>query len=436
VDKATRPTTGLGVAAGVVVAVTYWIGSGRAFGYDAAVTVAHFVRTPSLLDPFRRQVVYNNHVAFSFLEHLMYSVTGDATERTMRVLPILFAAACVGVLVASLAARTQTWIAVTSGALLAANPMFIVTAREPRGYSLLCLCAVASTSLLLRLERRASLPLGAAYVGLLTLGVATHLYMVLVLAGQIVFVAVRGRLSIRWTLLWFAGVLTGGAAYLGIISTMRSTDRGRLLHLAFPRELMVSLTGQATLAIAVVTVGVAIALWRVRRDRAAQALALLYLAVFATLWLVVAPRDLYPRFFVWALPAVALGAATGLAQLRARRVATGAVVLACVAMLWSVSASLTVDEFSNRAVAPVVRAAQARGERVCGLGTSTEALSVYASNVAPVYSAEAMNSCDMLVALTPADDSSLVEQARERYTKVTIVEASTRAVIFSEANGS
>jgi hypothetical protein len=431
-DAVGHRSTRLGIGAGVVVAATYWIGSSRAFGYDAAVTIANFVRTPSLLDPFRKQVVYNNHVALSFLEHLVYSATGSDSEQVMRVLPIAFAASCVGVLVAVVAARTTRWIAAVAGALLAANPMFVLNAREPRGYSLFCLCAVASTAVLLRLEHRTSPPLGAAYVGLVALGVATHLYMVLVLAGHIVFIAAKGRASLRWSALWLAGALAGSIAYAGLFAQMRSTDRGTRFLAGFPRELFASLTGQAALAVVVVSVGLAIGLWRIRSEKTTRALAALYLAVFAIFWLVLAPFDLYPRFFIWALPAVALGAASGLARIPARRATTVAVVLACLSMLWSVSGALTVDAFANRAVAPIIRAAQHRSERVCGLGTSTEALAVYSSNVAQVDTAGAMSQCDVLVALTPSADLDLVRAARERYaTERRIADAHEPALVFS-----
>ena len=90
----------LGIGAGLATAAAYLIGSGRALDYDGSVTVANFVRTPSLLDPFRRQVVFNNHPAFSFIEHIVYSVTGSTNGWVLRLVPIGAAAACVGLLVA------------------------------------------------------------------------------------------------------------------------------------------------------------------------------------------------------------------------------------------------------------------------------------------------------------------------------------------------
>ena len=175
----------LGITAALVTAAAYLPGSGRAFDYDGSVTVAKFVRTESLLDPFRRQVVFNNHPAFSFLEHLVYSVTGSASSWVMRLLPIAAAAACVGLLVGAAGRRWGPRIGLTAGALLATNPVFIGTGREVRGYSLVCLCGLAATVLLLDLERSSSRAKSIGYVAVSTLGLATHLYMALVLLGHV-----------------------------------------------------------------------------------------------------------------------------------------------------------------------------------------------------------------------------------------------------------
>jgi len=51
--------------AGLLTALAYLPGSGSAFDYDGSVTIDQFIRTGSLLDPFRRQVVFNNHPGFS-----------------------------------------------------------------------------------------------------------------------------------------------------------------------------------------------------------------------------------------------------------------------------------------------------------------------------------------------------------------------------------
>src|SRR5215210_1781884 len=90
---------------GAAVAGFYAIGAGRAFNLDAAATVANFVATPSLLDPFTEQIVYNNHVLFSFADHLVYSATGSSDEALLRAVPVIAAGLALGLLARELARR-------------------------------------------------------------------------------------------------------------------------------------------------------------------------------------------------------------------------------------------------------------------------------------------------------------------------------------------
>ncbi len=78
-----------GAGLGLVTLIGYMVGSGRAYSYDASITVGRFVTSPSILDPFHRHDLFNNHVAFSFLDHLVYSLTGSSDERVLRFLPCL-----------------------------------------------------------------------------------------------------------------------------------------------------------------------------------------------------------------------------------------------------------------------------------------------------------------------------------------------------------
>lgn len=419
-----------GLGAAVVSLLAFLPGSGRAFGYDASVTVGSFVRTPSLLDPFRRQVVYNNHVGFSFLEHVISSATGSTDERLLRLLPILCGAACVGLVVAELAARTTTWIALTAGALLATNPLFTGAATEVRGYSLLCLCAVASTIVLLRSERSDSTGRGVLYVVCVAIGLATHLYMLFVVAGHVTWIVARRELSWRWSARWVAGAALGGCAYLGIVSAMRSAGRGSVFAPGFGPDLVRAMLGSWPVTVAVTGVGVVVACWPVRRRPETRALALLSAAVVAGLWLVLAPRDLYPRFFVWAVPGVAVLAALGLGRLHRRALVTAAVVVACAGSFVVGYRDRSSDDLANRAVAGPISAAQARGEEVCGLGSETEALAAYATGVRPVDTSTGFAGCDVLVVLIPGNDPRGVDEARATFGNARRVDAGTPGLLL------
>src|SRR5437667_1931860 len=128
--SATRAPVVVALACSAASVAIYTPGWGRAFSWDASNTVGHFVATPSLLDPFRRQVTFNNQVLFSALEHVVYTLTGSRDERVLRVLPILLAAIAIGVLAWAVARRWGTLAGVVAGAVLLANPLAVVEFRE------------------------------------------------------------------------------------------------------------------------------------------------------------------------------------------------------------------------------------------------------------------------------------------------------------------
>jgi len=422
---APRRSTVLGITAALVTAAAYLPGSGRAFDYDGSVTVAKFVRTESLLDPFRRQVVFNNHPAFSFLEHLVYSVTGSASSWVMRLLPIAAAAACVGLLVGAAGRRWGPRIGLTAGALLATNPVFIGTGREVRGYSLVCLCGLAATVLLLDLERSSSRAKSIGYVAVSTLGLATHLYMALVLLGHVAWLWTRGRITAEWRTRWLVVTVLGLTVYVGLVALMAKTGRGRVFHPKFLATLAGDLLGREPVAMAIIGAGVAVTLWSLRARREARTLATLYLAIVVLLWLL-APRDLYSRFFVWSIPAVALAAAVGLASIRLPALV---LVAAPLALLPSVH-GYGRDALINRVAAPYVKSVQTRGGHACGIGYATETLPAYVDGVEHIVRSDQLAHCQISVAVEPTNDPNLVAAASRFYPHHLWLGARTPGLLF------
>ncbi len=204
----------LAVATGAGTFALYVVGAGRSYDYDSSWTVGTFVATPSLLDPLRRQQGFNNHPLFSLLEHVVYS-GGGRSEAAMRVLPAVFAAATVVLLVLWAGRRFGLFAGGSAGLLVAANPLFADEARAVRGYSLLCLCALASTLLLVRLLERDEAGGGVAYLLAVAAGIATHLYMLVVVVARIAAVLAARRLSRRWLVRSAAAILLGGSVYAG-----------------------------------------------------------------------------------------------------------------------------------------------------------------------------------------------------------------------------
>jgi len=197
-----------GLVVGLVVSGAYSIGAGRAYGLDASVTVHRFVATSSILDPFDRQVVYNNHVLFSFIDHLVYSLTASSQEYVLRAVPIAASGLAVGVLAAAVARRLGWIPALAAATFIASSPMLILTGREVRGYSLLMLASVLSSVMfvaLLRTKQSSQRRIVVGYVLALALGIGTHIYgLAMVVLHAAAVGGDRAELR-RWLPRWMAG---------------------------------------------------------------------------------------------------------------------------------------------------------------------------------------------------------------------------------------
>ena len=178
-----RPVVAAAVL-GVATFVAYLPGLGRSLDFDSAQTVGRFIRPGPPWHAFQDQAVFNNHPMFSFLEQVVRVVTGRTDAATMRVLPILCGALAVAVLTWFAARRHGLAAGLAAGALLACNPTFISLSRAVRGYSLLTLCALVATIVVVEDRRTRSNRWGALYVVAAGVGLATHLYMVPVLGAH------------------------------------------------------------------------------------------------------------------------------------------------------------------------------------------------------------------------------------------------------------
>src|SRR4029077_16341949 len=141
------------------------------------------------------------------------------------------------------------------------------------------------------------------------LGVATHLYMLVILAIQVVICLSDRRVLQRWVLPWIASLI-GLAAYAKIWRPMRATadTLGRHFRVGFPRDLGVALLGSSLLAAGLLLIVVVPVLGRVRHSPIVRLTALGILLAVTTVWLI-APYALYPRFLLWLAPLTALAAA-------------------------------------------------------------------------------------------------------------------------------
>lgn len=334
------------------------VGAGRAFGYDASVTMDNFV-TGSLSDVFTRQIVFNNHPLLSLAEHMVWKVTGSTGEVTMRVAPALFAAAAVGVLTWRVARKWGSAAGVASGLVLAAHPT-LTSQRDVRGYTLAVLAIVVMGVAVLDVHSPALFATGLA------VGVGTHVYAVLAGLALVAVLLWFREFNRVWRLASAVGLLAGLSCYAAMLGQIGRSDQARLFRPTFPRDAGWELLGGNV--VAVIALGALVAFALRQRPRAPALLVGATTTLGILLVWIVGPTDLYPRFVYFAVPAVALAA--GAAVRRTPQLLVLGVV-AAIAMLVPDASRWTDDELPNRQLAEVAVG------RVCGVGFPAQALHWY-----------------------------------------------------------
>src|SRR6267143_164911 len=277
--------TRVGIFLGAVTTAVYMIGARRSFGYDAAATFASFVATPNLVDAFAvhaampsivlKSIASNDHVLLSLISHVIYSVTGLRNEWVYRLVPALAAGGTVGVSAAVLARRFGLLAGACAGLFIATNPLFVENSRDLRGYSLAALLALLATLLLVNplSPKGRGLGKGAriAYALLLGLAIATHVFVIVVLAGHVVWIAIRRSWPDIKRLLpaWVAAVAIGLAANANI-EFMEFVQHGfppGMFNPAFPLYLVLFLVGApAVLPLGLWLSTAGLGLWAARRE--------------------------------------------------------------------------------------------------------------------------------------------------------------------------
>ena len=421
-----RASVWLGLTVGGVTFAFYAQGLGRSYDYDSSESVGSFIATGSLLDPFRRQVGFNNHPLFSFLEHVVYSAGGHGAP-ALRLLPITIAALTVGVVTVWAAGRWGLLTGATAGALLAANPTFAVLSRSVRGYSLLTFAAVASTLLLARLLAAYSRRLMIGYAAVVALGIATHLYALLFLVSQIAVVVARRKADRAWLWAWAGALLVGLSVYAGLVARMLTTATRE--HGVFrpwlPLDTAAALLGTGSVATAVLALLLlAGGVW-LRRPEILVGSAAIAL-VSGVVWLG-APRDLYPRFFVWLVPAVALLAAIPVRRSRFALLLAG---VALAAMLRVDTRFWTTNPVPSAQAAVLVERARTRGERVCVLPDIRGALMAYTTAPTEASNAGRLRACDIVLGAA-LDPRGLLSDARRTHPYRWSLPAETPYIVYS-----
>jgi len=408
-ERAGRRPLVAGVAAGAVTFAAYLPGLGRSLDFDSAETIGLFVRPGPPWAAFQRQAVFNNHPMFSFLEQLVRVATGRTDAATMRLLPILFGAVGVAVLTWFAARRYGVLAGLVGGSVLACNPTFVTLSRATRGYSLLTLCAVVSTVLVVEDREGRSRRWDVAYVVVAGAGLATHLYMVPVLVAHVAVVLARRGLDVRWRARVLGVVVLGGLAYAGMAPAMvdAGAAHARVFKAGFPWSVALMATGGGWASLAVAPVAIAGAT-RVLRRRTVRVAALATIAVLALLWAGLQSSALSERFLVWLVPAVgwlvaaAIGGDGARSTNAGRRATAWSLLATAGATMAAVSVlpGYTSDPTGYRRAAALIRQVDGRGERACVVGVGVPPMAGYLDTprqFAIVTDPAELDACDVVV---------------------------------------
>lgn len=428
-----------GAILGVATAAAYLVGANRSYGYDAAATFANFVATPSLWDAFAihsvlptvpiKSVASNDHVLLSLLSHLIYSLTGSRSEVVYRLAPALAAGGTVGLTTTVLSRRFGLVAGICAGLFIATDPLFVENSRDLRGYSLAALGAVLATLILSGRGTRWRL---VAYALVMGLAIAAQLFAAVVLLMHVAWIATRGS----WPELrelapaWIVAAAIGAAANANI-QVMELFQHGyppSIFYADFPRDLVFFLVGAPVLLPLGLWLSTgALGLWTLRRERWLWPAIAVVAVVVAVLWLGLRPAFLYPRFFIFLIPACAylMASATARWKVLAPVVVAGAVVAAITQV-----PGWTQDPLALPQAAVAVERIHGAGGRACVIHIDEQVLAAYTSDFAVVSTPDQLAGCDAVVVVSWNVDLALRDLAAQEFPHATMLGAYYPAVVL------
>ena len=431
----------IGVLLGAATAAVYLIGSNRSYGYDAAASFANFVATPSLLDAFAvhpilptiplKDVATNDHVLLSLISHLIYSATGSHSEIVYRVVPAMAAGGTVGVSTTVLAQRFGILAGVCGGLFIATDPLFVDNGRELRGYSLAALGVVLGTLILAGKWTRWRLVTYALVIGL---AIAAQLFAIVVVLAHVAWIGTRRSWPelMRLAPAWISAVVIGIAANANI-QFMEVVQHGyppSYFYSTFPRDLVFFLLGAPVLLpLGLWLSTAALGIWALRAEPWLWAVVGVVVVVVALLWLGLRPAYLYPRFFIFLVPACAFLMAAAIARWKvlAPVVAAGAVA----AVIGQVP-GYTEDPLALPQAAAVVERIHASGGRPCVIHIDEQILAAYTRDFVVVSTPDQLASCDAVVVVSWNVDLALRDLAAQEFPRATALQAYYPAVVLEK----
>jgi len=434
-----RAEVWVGLLLGIATFAAYMIGSNRSLGYDAAASFANFIATPSIWDAFAvrsviptipvTQVATNDHVLLSLLSHFIYSATGTRSEVVYRLLPALAAGATVGVSTAALARRFGILAGICAGLFIATDPLFVDNGRDIRGYSLAALGSVIATLILSSRWTRGRL---IAYALIMGLAISAQLFAGVVLSCHVAWMLTRRSRPelVRLAPAWFVSLLIGVAANANI-QFIELTQHGLpapMFYPTFPSDLVFFLLGAPVLLpIGLWLSSAGLGLWLQRRKPWLWATIAVLAAVVLVLWLVLRPAFLYPRFFIFLVPACGYLMAAAIARWW---VLAPVVVLGAAAAVVSQASGYTEDPLALPQAAAAVARIHESGQRACVIHSDEQVLSAYTTDFTVVTRPEQLHDCDAVVVVSWGVDLGLRDEAAREFPRLTTLQAYYPAVVL------
>lgn len=299
----------------------------RGLYFDELQTVVHFVEAPSAWDTIARVYAFNNQPFYSLLARWSEAAFGRA-EWALRLPALLCGMALLPLLWLGVRRRFGRIAALVATAALATSSVHIGFSVSARAYTGLALDSWLSCILFVGLVRdRRGSRWAVAYALVIALGLWNHLYLACVVAVQGLVLAILALPVLResgWPGVWarFRRVLLGaaggillalicyGPAWPRLLPVLLESHRGAFVP-ELPLKVLSYLVGRgitpaATLLVAMLLAGIAVALQRLRESRAERlGLVLLFVIPLGAAWL--ARQDSHrDRFFVFLLPFVVL----------------------------------------------------------------------------------------------------------------------------------
>jgi hypothetical protein len=257
-------------------------------------------------------------------------------------------------------------------------------------------------------------------------------FAIVVLLAHVAWIALRKSRAdlIRLAPAWIAALVIGAAANANI-EVMVFVQHGfpaSQFDPTFPRTLVLFLLGAPVLLSVGLWLSTAgLGMWTVRREPMVWAAVGVVAVVVVVLWLFLQPAYLYPRFFIFLIPAIAyvMAAAIQRWKVLAPVVLAGAVV-AVVAQV----PGYTQDPLALPQAAAAVESARQAGRTACVIHSDEQVLAAYTTHFKVVTTAGELAGCDEVVVVSWNVDLALRDLAAQEFPRRTLLPASYPAVVL------